>query len=273
MLNLGAAMGSMPVTHRMEHSQPRHGAIRVVAFEPDADYADELHRQLCELREFRLVGRAVSWDECRTLLEEQFPELLMVRTTCPPCNLSDSLCETEFPVVLGLGRKDGATLPCAFETLDLPVNPGSFREAMERLRAEIYRRKLGDLSTLLRRYLDFSRGLQRFLTAVRENGASTEIPTEHVMFMVADGNYVRLHTASEVHEIRDTMSGMTCKLDPAQFARVHRSFIVNRAHVACVRRKEGAAMAVLMSNGTEIPVGPNYRAEVESFDFYTQLSA
>lgn len=93
------------------------------------------------------------------------------------------------------------------------------------------------------------------------------------MFMAADGNYVRLHTGADVHEIRDTMSSMTSKLDPAQFARVHRSFIVNRAHVTSVLRKEGAAMAVLLSNGTEIPVGPNYRAEVNSFESYNQLSA
>jgi DNA-binding LytR/AlgR family response regulator len=70
------------------------------------------------------------------------------------------------------------------------------------------------------------------------------------------------------------MSGMTSKLDPAQFARVHRSFIVNRAHVRSVLRKEGAAMAVLLSNGIEIPVvGPNYRAEVDSFGSYRKLSA
>src|SRR5215472_2979493 len=90
--------------------------------------------------------------------------------------------------------------------------------------------------------------------------------------MAADGNYVRLHTGTAVHEIRETMSGMTSKLDPEQFARVHRSFIVNRAYVTGVLRKEGAAMAVLLSNGIEIPVGPNYRAEVESYGSYNRLS-
>jgi DNA-binding LytR/AlgR family response regulator len=102
---------------------------------------------------------------------------------------------------------------------------------------------------------------------------TAEIPAENVMFMAADGNYVRLHTGADLHEIRDTMSGMTSKLDPAQFARVHRSFIVNRAHLKSVRRKEGAAMAVLLSNGIEMPVGPNYRAEADSLGSYRQLSA
>ena len=66
---------------------------------------------------------------------------------------------------------------------------------------------------------------------------------------------------------------MTSKLDPAQFARVHRSFIVNRAHVTSVLRKDGAATSVLLTNGTEIPVGPNYRSEADSFESYSRLSA
>jgi DNA-binding LytR/AlgR family response regulator len=69
------------------------------------------------------------------------------------------------------------------------------------------------------------------------------------------------------------MSGLTSKLNPEQFARVHRSFIVNRAYVTSVLRKEGAATAVLLSNGVEIPVGPNYRAEVDCFESYSRLSA
>jgi two-component system, LytTR family, response regulator len=248
--------------------------MRVVVLEPDADYRDGLQCGLDQLTGFQLVGESGTWSDCLTLLETHLPELLIVRSNCVPSSSRDFADEAEFPVVMGLRTKDGEALAGAFQTIDLPIDLNSLRVAMERVRTEIYRRKLDELSTLLGRYLDFSHGLQRFLTAVRvEDGGSAEIPAENVMFMAADGNYVRLHTGADVHEIRDTMSGMTSKLDPAQFARVHRSFIVNRAHVASVLRKEGAAMTVLLTNGTEIPVGPNYRAEVDSFVSCNRLSA
>lgn len=138
---------------------------------------------------------------------------------------------------------------------------------MERARAEIYRRKLDELSELLQKYMTFSRGIQRYLTSVRiEDSGTPEIPAEQVLFMAADRNYVRVHTQAEVYELRDTMSGMTSKLDPAQFARVHRSFIVNRSYVRRVLRKDAIAICVLLINGAEIPVGPNYREEVDSFE-------
>ena len=270
----GGKMGSTLVPRLIQRPQPIRGAMRVVVLEPDADYRDGLQCELDQLTGFQLVGESGTWEECVLLLETHLPELLITRTSCVPPQSREFIGGGEFPVVMGLRTTDGVALAGAFETIDLPVDPGSLQAAMERVRTEIYRRKLDELSTLLGRYMDFSRGLHRFLTAVRvEDGGSAEIPAENVVFMAADGNYVRLHTGADVHEIRDTMSGMTSKLDPAQFARVHRSFIVNRAHVTSVLRREGAAMAVLLSNGAEIPVGPNYRAEVDSFASYSRLSA
>lgn len=260
--------------HLVQKPQHNLGGMRVVVLEPNADYRDELQYRLKQIPEFRFVGDSGTWEECLTLLEMYLPELLIARTNCVPLRSQTFGSEAKFPVVMGLRSKDGGALAGAFETIDLPADFDSLRAKMERVRSEIYRRKLEELRFLFGRYMDYSNGLHRFLTAVHvEDGGHSEIPAENVVFVAADGNYVRLHTNADIHEIRDTMSGMTSKLDPAQFARVHRSFIVNRAHVASVLRKEGAAMTVLLSNGTEIPVGPNYRAEVESFDSFAQLGA
>lgn len=264
---LGESMGNSQSTNLVPLPQRQPDGMRVVILEPNAENRGLLQRGLDELPGFHLVGESVTWDECISLLDIHLPELLITRTTSAAPNSAEFVSETVFPVVVGLRTKDcREALDCAFETVDIPLDPGSLRAAMERARTEIYRRKLDELSELLQRYMNFSRGIQRYLTSVRiEDRRTPEIPAEHVMFMAADGNYVRVHTQANVYELRETMSGMTAKLDPAQFARVHRSFIVNRTHVRSVLRKDGTAICVL-TNGAEIPVGPNYRAEVNSFE-------
>jgi two-component system LytT family response regulator len=268
-------MGSTPTRHPVREQPWQRGGMRVVILEPDADSRTMLQRSLSELQGFRLVGESTSWDECVTLLNLYLPELLIARIGLVPANLGEWFGNPAFPVTVGLRSKDSpVTLDGGFETVDIPLSPRALWAAMERARTEIYRRKLDELSGLLQQYMSFSRGIQRYLTSVLVEDGGTEIPAERVIFMAADGNYVRIHTDAEIHEIRDTMSGMTAKLDPAQFARVHRSFIVNRAYVASVLRKEGAAICMLLSNGAEIPIGPNYRTEADSFaDTDKRLSA
>jgi len=255
--------------------ESQRGFMRVVVLEPSAENRNVLQRELDQVHGFSLVGESSTWDECLSLLRAHVPELLIARTSCAYRRSMDAAAEAEFPVFLGLGNQESRmTDDCVFETVNIPLDPKAVRMAMERARTEIYRRKLDGLSILLRRYMDYSRGMQRVLSAVRVgDGHASDIPAEQVMFMAADGNYIRLHTGSEVHEIRETMSGMTSKLDPLQFARVHRSFIVNRAQVTRVLRRDGAAISVLLANGTEIPVGPNYRSEADSFESYARLSA
>ena len=260
-------MDSVQATHLVRGQQQERG-MRVVILEPDTDSRAMLRRCLNESPGFRLVGESVTWDECVALLNLYLPELLITRSSFAPVNLDTLFANSRFPVTLGLKRKDSSgAVDGGFETIGIPLDSQVVRDALQRVQTEIYRRKLDELSGLLQQYISFSPGIPRYLTSVAvEDGATPEIPAERVIFMAADGNYVRIHTDADVHEIRDTMTGMTSNLDPAQFARIHRSFIVNRAYVTSVLRKEGAAMCVLLTNGVEIPVGPNYRTEVDTFE-------
>ena len=52
-----------------------------------------------------------------------------------------------------------------------------------------------------------------------------------VEWVEAEGNYAALHSGGRVHLVRHTMKALEARLDPATFARVHRSAIVNVARV------------------------------------------
>ncbi len=261
-------MEGMMARHQAWEQHCPSGLMRVVILEPVAENRDILQAALQAVSGFQLVGMSSSWEQCQSLVEVFLPELLIARTNGGAELPIEELGRGVFPVVVALKTKDFcAPVEGVFETVEMPFDPKMVSATMQRARMEIYRRKLDEVSALLGRYMSFSPGPSSYVTSIRadENG-STQIPAERVMFLSADGNYVRVHTGAGVHEIRDTMSAMTAKLDPTHFARVHRSFIVNRSHVANVVRRDGTATCVLLSNGAEIPVGPNYRSEVEGFE-------
>jgi two-component system LytT family response regulator len=71
--------------------------------------------------------------------------------------------------------------------------------------------------------------------------------------------YVDIHTGNETVAHRDTLARLAERLPADHFIRVHRSAIVNLAHVARVEQGRGGTCAVHMKSGARIPVSRTYR--------------
>jgi two-component system LytT family response regulator len=85
------------------------------------------------------------------------------------------------------------------------------------------------------------------------------VDTGQVHWIEAADNYVRLHTESEVHVVRDTITHFESKLDPAKFGRVHRSAIVNVDYIAELRPYFMGEYVVILLDGTRLRVSRNRR--------------
>ncbi len=72
------------------------------------------------------------------------------------------------------------------------------------------------------------------------------------------GNYVEITMADRVLQLRTTLSETHSRLDPATFARVHRSWIVARPAVAQVTSLPSLRFDILLRDGRHIPGGRNY---------------
>lgn len=75
-----------------------------------------------------------------------------------------------------------------------------------------------------------------------------------VRWIQAADNYLELHADGRVRTVRMTMREAASILEPLGFVRIHRSFLVNRAHVdAVVGSGKNAAVRTL--DGTVLPAG------------------
>lgn len=98
---------------------------------------------------------------------------------------------------------------------------------------------------------------QRFL--VRKLRSEFLIPAADIEWLHAEGNYVALHLRGHDYLLRSTMAAIEARLDPARFARIHRSYIVNLDLVAEIEPLEYGDARVVLRDGSRLPCSRNYR--------------
>jgi two-component system LytT family response regulator len=96
----------------------------------------------------------------------------------------------------------------------------------------------------------------------KSRGRILFLPVTDIRWIGAEENYVRICTRTENHLLRQTMADLEEKLDPAMFARVHRSAIVNLHYVKEVRTESRGDFAVLLVNGQRVPMSRSYHARI-----------
>lgn len=80
------------------------------------------------------------------------------------------------------------------------------------------------------------------------------ILVEKVAFFEAQDDYVGIHVGDQSYLKKMTMKSLEESLNPAKFARVHRSYIVNLDEVNKIEPYEKDSYLILLQNGEKIPV-------------------
>jgi two-component system LytT family response regulator len=99
---------------------------------------------------------------------------------------------------------------------------------------------------------------------IKTNGRVLFLRPEHIDWLEAADNYVRVHTRDDSHLVRDTLSEFETRLDPARFARIHRSAIVNLDRVKELQPLFHGEYSVLLENGTRLTLSRRYRDRLQA---------
>jgi two-component system LytT family response regulator len=98
---------------------------------------------------------------------------------------------------------------------------------------------------------------------VRDRGSVLILTSDDVDWISAEGDYVRVHARGRGHLVRDTMASLESRLDPARFARVHRSAIVNLSRVKEIRPYGDRDYLAVLRDGTRLKVSRTYRSRLK----------
>jgi two-component system, LytTR family, response regulator len=248
------------------------GPLRVVVADDEAPARRKLARFVRESDGVELVGEAASGGEALAVIAATSPDVVFLDVQMPDIDgvrVAEALAGRErAPRVVFVTAFDRhAVRAFELDALDYLLKPYD-RERLERsldrarsALATLAASHVGALDTHVRQLVDQLRERSVYLdrVAVTMGRRTYFVSTRAIDWVQADRNYLRLHVGDKCHLIRSTISGIEGRLDPAQFARVHRSFIVRIDHVRELRALISGEYRIVLADGTELPMSPQYR--------------
>jgi DNA-binding LytR/AlgR family response regulator len=100
--------------------------------------------------------------------------------------------------------------------------------------------------------------------AIKANGRILFIDPAEVLAVEAEGNYVLLQRESGSYLLRESISSMAEKLKPYGFIRIHRSVLVNSAHVYEIQPWLTGEYALRLKSGREYTVTRTYKKNLNA---------
>ncbi|HXR16336.1 MAG TPA: LytTR family DNA-binding domain-containing protein [Terriglobales bacterium] len=153
----------------------------------------------------------------------------------------------------------------ALDYLLKPVDDERFTAALERARKLVDSASKTVMAERILQMLDH--GAEKYISrfTVRTGARIQIVLAEDVVWIGAAGDYAELHTRSRSHLLRETMSSLEQKLDPARFLRIHRSRIVRTGSILELRSIENREFTLKLADGSEHRSSRTYADQLEQW--------
>jgi DNA-binding LytR/AlgR family response regulator len=237
---------------------------------------ERLQLALSCVPEARLVAAARNGKEALTLIRELKPDVAVLDVQMPIKDgfaVLESLAPGDHvpEVIFVTAFDDYAVRAFEVQAVDYLLKPVAFerfREALRRARGRLDTRAGDERFAQLQRLLEAVRADQSQSAShaapeiwVQERGSLVKVAVAAIDRIEADGDYVRIHVGDASHLVKETITAIQDRLD-ANFARVHRSSIVNLKRVRSVRRRLPRGLLLVLDGGITVAVGPSYANEI-----------
>ncbi len=274
--------------------------IRVMIVDDEPLACENIRLLLAGHDGLEVIGECESGAEAIAAVTRMRPDLLFLDIELGDMNGFDVLERLESPpppVVIFITAYDEYAIRAfevsAVDYLLKPCDDERFRTAVDRAVARIRENRLGEYSDRLLALLqalgrggtgqgegagaeeaagrtpgaDGTGASQRSWPeklAVRSTGRVEFVPCVEIDWIGAAGSYVELHTPTRTYLMRETMTALAERLDPACFARIHRSAIVNISRIRELKPHRRGEYHVILRDGTGLKLSRTYRDRLDT---------
>jgi two-component system LytT family response regulator len=218
-----------------------------------------------------IVGECATGRTAVTAIRERSPDIVYLDVQMPGLDGFDVIAAVgvdAMPVVVFVTAYDAHALRAfdvhAVDYLLKPIDDERFARALDRARRAVNDRqgrafttRLSSMLAELGREATPPRRDSRLL--LKDRGRVVVLDDAEVDWLQAEGDYVRVYTRGKSLLVRERLSLMESKLDPARFARIHRSTIVNVARIRELKPQPNRESSVVLKDGTVLKLSRSFR--------------
>ncbi len=223
----------------------------------DEDLARLVLRELIQTHpEIEVLAECGNGFEAVKAVAEHKPNLIFLDVQMPRLSGFDvlELIGTDTAVIFVTAYDQYAMRAFEVHAVDYllkPVGRDRFEAALERAKSRMGEKlpPAPDLAAAARPPKQF---LERIV--VRDGSRVTLIPVRKLDYAEAQDDYVALASEGKKHLKQQTIASLEACLDPEQFVRVHRSYVVNFEKVVRIEPYGKDSRLAILSDGARLPV-------------------
>jgi two-component system LytT family response regulator len=239
------------------------GVLGVVVVDDEEPARALLREYLRAHADVRLLAECANGFEAVKAVAEHRPDLLLLDVQMPKLSGFEvmELVGREVDVVFVTAFDEYALRAFEVNAVDYLLKPTSAERLAEALARARARRARGQAPAPAEGLLASARSAGGFAerVLVREGADVHVLPVTAIEYVEAQDDYLALRSGGRSYRKQQTLGELERTLDPASFVRVHRSYLVNVAHLAKIELYAKDSRVAILRDGTRLPVSrPGY---------------
>jgi two-component system LytT family response regulator len=216
-----------------------------------------LREMLDAMPDVRVAGEAANGLEAVGLAAREAPDVVLLDVQMPRMDGFETLglLDPRIAVVFVTAFDEHALRAFEVNAVDYLLKPfpaARLSEALGRARARVGRVRDTDAAALSAAARPAGTYATRIV--VRDGPRVDVLPVSQVQYARGQADYVELVAGGRSHLKQQTLQSLEVSLDPAQFVRIHRSFLVNLAFLKRIEPWGADSRQAVMADGVELPI-------------------
>ena len=217
-----------------------------------------------------IVAECSDGDEAAEKIKQHLPDVVFLDIQMPAktgFEVLQSLPSGYYPYLIIVSAHDNYALEAyehdAADYLLKPFTQERFDKAFQKAVRQLSSRKEhGALKPFTERVMHLAESTYKNRISIKDGAKITVVPCDEVLFIEASGDYVSVITHKKKYLHAESLTALELSLDPAVFARTHRSFIVNITFIKELNSHYNGDYTVVLQNGATVKLSRNCREQL-----------